>query len=827
MSLKTHLGGDAATPSLPIVDTQQGSLLFGPYIGIVKSNQDPLRMGRLGVYIPSIAGYAEPSTGKLVTCEYLAPFYGAKTTKYLGQDDPYNYKSSQHSYGMWMVPPDIDAKVLVIFVEGKVDQAFWIGCVQEPLTNHMVPGIAATEKTGLMDTGSETDSKQSMYGTEKLPAGEINRATLDVIGSSPVDPILKHPIHPFAETLRQQGLVQDTVRGTTTSSARRESPSNVFGISTPGRRDNSSSPKVVGVEDSKQQEIIDRLTGHTFVMDDGDNAGDNQLIRLRSASGHQLLLNDTYGVVYIANGSGNVWMEFSANGSIDIYSGGGVNIRSRGDMNLHSDNNINMFARKQIKMSAVGKLVIDGGAIQTYSDTDIQSQARYGSITNKAPNGSIVSYAAETQLHMASGQTHLTGSQIHFNSIGTSPNIIATYERTSVQDPSGTGTLREAIPDVNPANKYTYGPLKVEQNSNISMSGMRVCTHEPFPYHFDKIVTFVGGDYNSVLSNTPGTPEFIAHRNRLSDDPSRRIMQFAADLQYRLQKDGLGQVPTAVNKVAGAANQPTGDIQKIQKAANDIATDYAKLYNLRDNGPFNISPIAEGVSSVIQQTVTSLTGANVNILKDQVFVSQAGLLYSAGNLGQAISTPLKSASGNLSSVKNIASTAGNVLKTYNTVKDKFFTKNAGDREYTDYGVPAGAATAGDAVYTNYGDNTSVSSFISTDGPFGGGNIFGNIFSPTGGIVIPTIPGVGQILGQIPGQIIGQIPGLGQINQAIGTYNIVNDVYKNVMGSDITSVTQISSLVTDFGSAISSQLASIGSAIGSLFGFGGGGSYIDL
>jgi predicted PurR-regulated permease PerM len=121
----------------------------------------------------------------------------------------------------------------------------------------------------------------------------------------------------------------------------------------------------------------------------------------------------------------------------------------------------------------------------------------------------------------------------------------------------------------------------------------------------------------------------------------------------------------------------------------------------------------------------------------------------------------------------------------------------------------------------------VSSFISTDGPFGGGNIFGNIFSPTGGIVIPTIPGVGQILGQIPGQIIGQIPGLGQINQAIGTYNIVNDVYKNVMGSDITSVTQISSLVTDFGSAISSQLASIGSAIGSLFGFGGGGSYIDL
>ena len=33
----------------------------------------------------------------------------------------------------------------------------------------------------------------------------------------------------------KQGLVQDNVRGTTSSSARRESPSAVFGISTPGR----------------------------------------------------------------------------------------------------------------------------------------------------------------------------------------------------------------------------------------------------------------------------------------------------------------------------------------------------------------------------------------------------------------------------------------------------------------------------------------------------------------------------------------------------------------------------------------------------------------
>ena len=557
----------------------------------------------------------------------------------------------------------------------------------------------------------------------------------------------------------------------------------------------------MGVRDSQNKEILDRLTGHTFVMDDGDNSGDNQLLRLRSASGHQILFHDTKGVVYLANGSGNVWMEFSANGSIDIYAGGGVNIRSRGDMNFHSDTNINMFARKQIKLSSVGKLVIDGGAVQTYADYDIQSQARYGSITTKAPEGSIVSYAKETQIHMATGQTHITGSQVHFNSIPTSPNIVATYERTTVQEPSGTGTLREAIPDVNPANKYTYGPLKVDQNANISMSGMRVPTHEPYPFHFDKVVTFVCTDPDSPLANVPGTPEFIAQRNRESDNPVVRVGQFQADLQCQLQKKGFGQVPTAVNKVAGGTNQPTGDIQKIQQAANDIATNYTKLYKLKDAGPFNISPIAEGVSSTIQQTVNSLTGANVNLLSKQVFVNQGGILYSAGNLNQGISSAVNTVSGALGTVKNVTNTAKNILNVFGNQ------------------TPVGIDDLGQVGIAN--------NFISTDGPFGGGNVFGNIFGSTpgggnifspGGVTgLPTIPGI-------------SIPGLGQANQivglynqTIGTFNVVNNVYKNVFGSEITSVTEISSLVNGVGT----EIASIGKSIGNVIFGGGGPSFLDI
>ena len=152
-----------------------------------------------------------------------------------------------------------------------------------------------------------------------LPAGEKNRKFVDT-------PVLfeqqKFPINErLADQLTKQGLIKDPVRGTTTSSARRESPSAVFGISTPGRISPDSAQPRIGLEGAPVR--VDRESGHSFVMDDGAIDGTNQLTRLRTASGHQLLLHDTDGVVYIANGSGNAYIEMQRTGRIDLYSGVG------------------------------------------------------------------------------------------------------------------------------------------------------------------------------------------------------------------------------------------------------------------------------------------------------------------------------------------------------------------------------------------------------------------------------------------------------------------------------------------------------------------------
>jgi hypothetical protein len=130
---------------------------------------------------------------------------------------------------MWFVPPDVGVTVIVVFIDGDPAQGYWIGCVPSRFANNMVPAIAGSAEVDY----DKTDKTRFNNGSNPLPVAEINRK----INSSDlkVDPDkIKKPLHPIAEKFLEQGLVADFVRGTTTSSARREVPSMVFGISTPG-----------------------------------------------------------------------------------------------------------------------------------------------------------------------------------------------------------------------------------------------------------------------------------------------------------------------------------------------------------------------------------------------------------------------------------------------------------------------------------------------------------------------------------------------------------------------------------------------------------------
>jgi hypothetical protein len=673
--LRDYLKGDASNSKAPgTVNEWAAEGIPGPYIGIVKGNTDPTRMGRLSVLIPSMAKTIAGNEDQLITCDYLSPFYGAKGTKYSIPGST-EYQHSQHSYGFWAVPPDLETTVLVIFAEGKMNQAFWIGCVQDPFTNHMTPGIASSTNTydaldGTFegpDAGFQQD-KRSSYGTLNVPSGELNRTAPGALPNNNYEAIPK-PIHPFAEVLVRQGLSADDIRGNTSSSARRESPSQVFGISTPGRKDTGTKKQPVGAKDSNETDYVVRTPGHTFTMDDGAADGTNQLTRLRTASGHQLLMHDTDGIVYIANGSGNAWIEMNRDGRIDVYSGvGGINMRTQGDFNLHSDANINMHAKGSIRMSAETDMIQSASAMFNLGEKGIFNSSQAGSIRDFARDG-LSSFTNGTQLHGAGGQIHLAGAQVHMNSTGASPTWGPGWLTT---DKVGMTPREEG--DVELAGK-PQGKLLQPFTKKTKTTVHRFITHEPMPrfksFTSEGILPIGGADNVKQyyrLSTTPGTKEYMEAQNRKSEIDSIRQGQWQADAESYL-KASMGDSTSAVK-----ARQLLADFgEKYDTTFNlpntvDSISNKLKNFSLSDS----VSDVKNNLTTQLSnQVIESITGNDaVQLFKDNVFVNTAGQLYSLKGGGADLGQVLNSVQGitgnlnigNIGSIANDISTVTNVYK---------------------------------------------------------------------------------------------------------------------------------------------------------------------
>ena len=628
----------------------------GPYVAIVKENRDVTRMGRIGVVIPAIHNAQNVNSDQLITCDYLAPFYGAKSPNAVNTTDITSYEQSQHSYGMWMVPPDIDTKVLVTFAEGKINQAYWMGCIQEPFVNHMTPGIASSTNTynplgvggGENNDPNAASEKIKSFGTEDLPAGEVNRGIWDSASAEGFDK-LKKPIHPFANTLKKQGLVKDDVRGTTSSSARRETPSNVFGISTPGRIDTRSNKKArVGTLDDQQEKVLTRNAGHTFVMDDGDTNGANQLVRLRTSSGHQLVMSDSAGVVYLANADGTVWMEFSNNGMVDVYAQTGYNLRSGADINFHAEGNINMYANKSIKLKANeenGIVAIDGANILNYASNNITN---FGTNVYQKATTNIVSDAGQRNIQQGMTRVDLIGGQVHFNSYPTISNLVTPLQRTSYTAPTGTGTLLTDYPDV------TLKPLGENYEVDRAlpgMSGMRIPTHEPFWGHQDNAPAFgsVGGNNTNI-----GTAGHIEDLNRNSDLLSVRWAQYKADLDAELSKqptksaDSVIELFNANKRVSQGTNFLTDNID-----------DYQSLDAVESETYNKIIATPNTVAGTSYFTTVSVNESGVLYTKGTTNLVESGTVKKTGNLAKV--RTIKSGANVYNNVSNLTTTYKNVV----------------------------------------------------------------------------------------------------------------------------------------------------------------------
>jgi hypothetical protein len=470
---------------------------MGPFIGIVVNNVDAVRAGRLQVYIEEFGATTADGSPNLTdptlwrTVSYCPPFYGStpinvgSTSAGVG-----TYPGNRNTYGMWFTPPDLGVRVVCFFINGDPSQGIYLGCVPETGINHMIPAIGSSNKY----VPGNPNQKAKFVDSPLMPVTEINVLN-EAINENPRFYDQPRPVQSVvAGILFQQGLNKDPVRGPIRSNSQRESPSSVYGISTPGKAiyQGGADPKTIrdklekGEITPQQIAVIGRQGGHTFVMDDGDLEGTDTLIRIRTAKGHQITMSDDGDCFYITHANGQTWMEFGKQGTVDVYSTNSINLRTEGTLNLHADKNINMYAGETIKIKAQEKMFIESGETMIVNSLDKLVLAGTKNVGIRSDG--TLGIKSKQGGWEATASLNFKGKVINLNGAPTPP-----------------------VPEIPPLPNYKLADTKFEavqgwtvEPGTLETIVTRAPTHEPYPYHGK------GVNNKTNLNETPASQDPVS-----------------------------------------------------------------------------------------------------------------------------------------------------------------------------------------------------------------------------------------------------------------------------------------------------------------------------
>lgn len=444
----------------------RGGITAYPFcmIGIVKSTADLTRTGTIKVYLKEFSGPDPSIEDRWKPVRYVSPFYGV--TPGASQPDPVDKSyTNKMSYGFWFTAPDVGTQVVVFFIDGDPDKAIYMGGLPDEGAVHMLPGIGAGKK------GQEyTDIPEGMESAKQLPVVEVNYD--DVTKSGAADYFKKpRPVQRVvAAQMFQQGTHLDVQRGPIDSHSQRETPSKVFGFSTPGKpvykgsisSKNFSADVATATPDDLK--IIARYGGHSLVMDDGDTEDKGALTRIRSAKGHQIMMHDEGDFVHIIHANGQSWLELGREGTLEVFTTNSINMRTQGTVNIHADQDINFHA---------------GGGIFAYAKTDINLQA--DAVMNMK---SKLNFNVSAGKNMGLAVVGKLTMQSKGGGWGGGPRLDFTAGTIGLNSGSPGGVpvvpaLKiNSLPDV----KYQNNQWVIVQNALKTICA-RAPTHEPYPFH--------------------------------------------------------------------------------------------------------------------------------------------------------------------------------------------------------------------------------------------------------------------------------------------------------------------------------------------------------
>lgn len=309
--------------------------------GIVVDNDDPQQNERLRVVCPALGDDTNPKTMVLTNipwarkCSMLS---GILTQGYVGVSSKI---SGQVSYG-WTGAPKTGAEVLVAVIDGDPSARVWLGCITQ------------RGATGALPHGR--------YVSEgNYPEGPV---TTD---GNPINPLYKSLEQSFSgpygkkkQSFEWFSRACDYSAGAHTGEAKLDKQTTDDSV------DKQISEGDGNTVDYTQGYAKDRIGQQPDVVNDPDKKGDPQVygftspgqhamafddrpencrVRLRTTTGHQILMDDTNERIYVSTTKGNNWVEMDSCGNVDIFSSMRISLHAAKDINLVSDESIRMYAK--------------------------------------------------------------------------------------------------------------------------------------------------------------------------------------------------------------------------------------------------------------------------------------------------------------------------------------------------------------------------------------------------------------------------------------------------------------------------------------------------
>lgn len=436
-------------------------------IGTVVDTNDPQGMGRLRVVCPQWGDVWNGLTEDLPWAVYMSPFAGQMQA---GTRGP-GLQESEGSiaYGLWAIPK-VGAQVVLMCVDGNPMTRLWIGCVYDQFTPHTMPhgrfmydDHPELEKDGTTPApyGPYTSSEkliEPLAANLKQAFGGKDGTNFEFRNRGADYQVSRVEVQQLSQTYSKVADdINITADGWTSTQGYQASRSDPYAPSS--YTDRNYDP---------QTTALTSPGFHSLSMDDRQ---ENCRVRLRTTSGHQILLDDTNERIYISTAQGNNWVEMDQNGNIDIYSANTVSVHSAKDLNLTSDESIRMFAQKGIHMRS-------NSVINMTATSDINMKTD-GSLRANASAGCYVDTGGTLHLKAGANINAQAGSTIGLNG---GSSILGTAGTINWNGPSAPAA---SAADEKPALFTSRVPTHEPFARTMTKDDM---THDPeFPYDSDKV----------------------------------------------------------------------------------------------------------------------------------------------------------------------------------------------------------------------------------------------------------------------------------------------------------------------------------------------------